>query len=49
MTKKYDYEYFDTPFLATYACNHNQNWHVVSVCPTGFNHQVLVVYYINYK
>ena len=45
--KRYHSATFDTITNALYHCEDNQVWHVINIYPTGYNHQVRVVYYIN--
>ena len=42
-------EYFEREFESIYAaikaCNDNQDWNVINIYPTGWRHEVCVVYY----
>lgn len=44
--KYYNYENYETIVHAIMAMKENQDWHVVSIYPTGWRHEVCVVYYI---
>lgn len=45
--KKYSHKTYDTLMDAELSCEDNQQWNVVSIYPTGKNHEVRVVYYVH--
>lgn len=43
--KKYNYNFFPCLTDALSACENNQSWNVISIYPTGRDHEVILVYY----
>ena len=40
---------FDSIYKAMEACDKNQDWNVINIYPTGWRHEVCVVYYTTEK